>query len=170
MRQLFAVLGDSLREALDRKLFVVLLLLTSLPILLCLSISFEREPVEVTLKHLAGRLNRFRVHHPRHFRRLNGLEAAVTIGEVRAVDSADGWPAELRGGHVVDLSFSEPTQLDALVHAELHDPDTMPAPCSACDNNEHCWGCRASAYNYHGDANGLDPKCWIVAEYLQRND
>jgi radical SAM protein with 4Fe4S-binding SPASM domain len=58
--------------------------------------------------------------------------------------------------------------LDTLVHTELHDPATMPAPCSGCENNEHCWGCRASAYNYHGDANGLDPKCWIVAEYLQR--
>ena len=57
--------------------------------------------------------------------------------------------------------------LDTLVHAELHEPATMPAPCDGCENNEHCWGCRASAYNYNGDANGLDPKCWIVAEYLE---
>lgn len=58
--------------------------------------------------------------------------------------------------------------LDTLIHVRLHDADTMPAPCSGCENNEHCWGCRASAYNYSGDANGLDPKCWIVAEYLER--
>jgi hypothetical protein len=29
-------------------------------------------------------------------------------------------------------------------------------------NNSHCWGCRASAYHYSGDANGLDPKCWLI--------
>ena len=58
--------------------------------------------------------------------------------------------------------------LDELVHADLHEVEGMPAPCNACVNNEHCWGCRASAYHYQGDANGVDPKCWIVAEYLER--
>lgn len=52
--------------------------------------------------------------------------------------------------------------LDVLIHAQLHDPEGMPRPCNACDNNAHCWGCRASAFNYCGDANGLDPKCWIA--------
>jgi radical SAM protein with 4Fe4S-binding SPASM domain len=49
-----------------------------------------------------------------------------------------------------------------LVHAALHDPCSLPAPCGSCDNNAHCWGCRASAYHYHGDADGLDPKCWLI--------
>ena len=52
---------------------------------------------------------------------------------------------------------------DALVHAELHEPRDMPPPCNTCVNNAHCWGCRASAYHYCGDANGLDPKCWLIS-------
>jgi radical SAM protein with 4Fe4S-binding SPASM domain len=53
-------------------------------------------------------------------------------------------------------------QLGMLTHAALHDTHTMPAPCDSCHNNSHCWGCRASAYHYGGDANGLDPKCWLI--------
>jgi radical SAM protein with 4Fe4S-binding SPASM domain len=59
--------------------------------------------------------------------------------------------------------------LDALVHSELHDAATMPAPCDGCPNNTHCWGCRASAYHYCGDANGLDPKCWLIPANWQRD-
>jgi len=53
-------------------------------------------------------------------------------------------------------------QLGMLTHAALHDTQAMPAPCDNCRNNSHCWGCRASAYHYGGDANGLDPKCWLI--------
>ena len=59
-------------------------------------------------------------------------------------------------------------QRDALVHAELHDTASLPAPCNVCPNNTHCWGCRASAYHYCGDANGLDPKCWLIPANWQR--
>jgi radical SAM protein with 4Fe4S-binding SPASM domain len=52
--------------------------------------------------------------------------------------------------------------LAELVHAHLHEVENMPAPCSGCHNNSHCWGCRANAYHYGGDANGLDPKCWMI--------
>ena len=52
--------------------------------------------------------------------------------------------------------------LGELVHARLHDSNDMPAPCDCCANNSHCWGCRASAHYYAGDANGLDPKCWLI--------
>ena len=52
--------------------------------------------------------------------------------------------------------------LDTLVHAKLHDVRNLPAPCDSCVNNSHCWGCRASAYHYSGDADGLDPKCWLI--------
>ena len=55
-------------------------------------------------------------------------------------------------------------QLGVLTHAVLHDPQAMPAPCDSCHNNSHCWGCRASAYHYGGDANGLDPKCWLIRD------
>ncbi len=53
--------------------------------------------------------------------------------------------------------------IDTLIHADLHDICNLPVPCNACINNEHCWGCRASAYHYSGDANGLDPKCWLIS-------
>jgi radical SAM protein with 4Fe4S-binding SPASM domain len=53
-------------------------------------------------------------------------------------------------------------QLGRLTHEALHDVQAMPAPCDSCHNNAHCWGCRASAYHYGGDADGLDPKCWLV--------
>jgi MoaA/NifB/PqqE/SkfB family radical SAM enzyme len=49
--------------------------------------------------------------------------------------------------------------LDELIHAHLHEVENMPAPCGGCLNNSHCWGCRANAYHYGGDANGPDPKC-----------
>ena len=52
--------------------------------------------------------------------------------------------------------------INTLVHGDLHEACNMPAPCSTCINNEHCWGCRASAYNYSGNADGLDPKCWLI--------
>jgi MoaA/NifB/PqqE/SkfB family radical SAM enzyme len=58
--------------------------------------------------------------------------------------------------------------LDALIHADLHDACHMPAPCDACVNNAHCWGCRASAYNYSGSADGLDPKCWLIPANWER--
>jgi len=54
--------------------------------------------------------------------------------------------------------------LGQLVHAPLHEEHSMPAPCRSCRQNEHCWGCRASAYHHGGDANGPDPKCWVHAD------
>lgn len=54
--------------------------------------------------------------------------------------------------------------LGVLVHESLHEAGHMPAPCNACHENTHCWGCRASAYHYGNDANGLDPKCWMLKE------
>jgi MoaA/NifB/PqqE/SkfB family radical SAM enzyme len=60
-------------------------------------------------------------------------------------------------------------QLGTLVHAKLHDTCDMPAPCDSCADNEHCWGCRASAYNYSGNADGLDPKCWRITELEQKS-
>jgi len=56
------------------------------------------------------------------------------------------------------------THSNTLVHAKLHDVANLPAPCNTCKNNSHCWGCRASAYHYNGDADGFDPKCWLIRE------
>jgi radical SAM protein with 4Fe4S-binding SPASM domain len=42
---------------------------------------------------------------------------------------------------------------------KLRNPDDLPEPCSKCDQNEICFGCRSSAYYYSGDMFGCDPKC-----------
>ena len=42
---------------------------------------------------------------------------------------------------------------------KLRDPNELPEPCSDCDQNEVCFGCRSSAYYYSGDMFGCDPKC-----------
>jgi len=52
--------------------------------------------------------------------------------------------------------------IGALIHESLHDAQHMPEPCNRCRENTHCWGCRASAYHYGGDADGVDPKCWML--------
>jgi len=67
-------------------------------------------------------------------------------------------------GNIRDTPFSEiiAEHIDTLVHGDLHDTCNLPDPCNTCMNNEHCWGCRASAYHYNGDADGLDPKCWLI--------
>lgn len=67
-------------------------------------------------------------------------------------------------GNIRKLPFREivAQHLDTLVHGDLHDTSTMPAPCNSCTENAYCWGCRASAFNYNNDANGLDPKCWLL--------
>jgi len=52
--------------------------------------------------------------------------------------------------------------LGTLIHDSLHDVRTMPSPCNRCDDNEHCWGCWASAYHSGAGADGPDPKCWVM--------
>lgn len=40
-------------------------------------------------------------------------------------------------------------------------------PCSTCDNNDTCFGCRATAYHYTGDVTASDPKCFMNPEAEQ---
>ncbi len=63
--------------------------------------------------------------------------------------------------NIRDTPFEQIVQehLGTLIHAPLHESRRAPAPCDRCEENSHCWGCRASAYHYGGDANGVDPKC-----------
>jgi radical SAM protein with 4Fe4S-binding SPASM domain len=67
-------------------------------------------------------------------------------------------------GNIRSTPFSEiiSKHINTLVHGNLHDVCHMPVPCNTCTNNSHCWGCRASAYHYNGDADGLDSKCWLI--------
>lgn len=69
-------------------------------------------------------------------------------------------------GNIRQTPFARIVQehIGLLIHESLHDAPHMPAPCNRCHENTHCWGCRASAYHYGGDANGPDPKCWVSLE------
>jgi ABC-type transport system involved in multi-copper enzyme maturation permease subunit len=114
VRQFLAVMADSLREARARKELWLVLLLASLPILLCASISFRREPMEKTLESLAGKINRL----PRGPGRRGGgprLDLHVAIKGIEPAGRGEEWPPEIRGGHVLDLAFTEPGQLAQLV-------------------------------------------------------
>lgn len=113
MRVPRAILVDSLHEALDGKLLMVLLGLSLLPIVFCFSISFEAEPIETTLGTLAREVNRLptRGRGPRHLR---FFAVDIEVGQVTPVPEAGDWPAEVRGGHIVELSFSQPWELDRL--------------------------------------------------------
>ncbi len=116
VKTFYAVLSDSFREALDRKLLLLLMILTALPIVFCWSISFEKEPVEVTLKNLSNRLNRVHPRHGRrHSRRIARMKLNITVHDVAPVSGEDSWPKEIQGGHVVDLSFTEPGELEAFL-------------------------------------------------------
>ena len=72
-------------------------------------------------------------------------------------------------GNIRSTPFSEiiAQHGNTLVHGDLHDACNLPDPCNTCTNNPHCWGCRASAWHYNGDADGLDPKCWLIREKQQ---
>jgi ABC-type transport system involved in multi-copper enzyme maturation permease subunit len=115
MRQLRALLIDSLRETLDRKLFLLVIVLTSLPILFCASLEFLQVPLEQNLPELATRLNRFNFYGVRGSPGRHPPEAHVTVENVYPVPATDEWPADVHGGHVIAMAFGEPRELDKLV-------------------------------------------------------
>jgi len=116
MRQLAAILGDSFRQAIDRKVLIVLLALAAVPILFCFAISFESEPLPARIADLARGLNQFRYKGGLLSMSVNrGVE--FTVGEVRPVGDGDGWPADVRGGNAFDVAFTRPEGIDDLARA-----------------------------------------------------
>ncbi|HAK97569.1 MAG TPA: hypothetical protein DCM87_21900, partial [Planctomycetes bacterium] len=96
MRQFRAVMADSLREARGRRELWLVLLLASLPILLCASISFRREPIEKTLENLAGRINRISRGGPGRHGGGPRLELHVAIKGIAPAGTGEEWPPEIR--------------------------------------------------------------------------
>jgi MoaA/NifB/PqqE/SkfB family radical SAM enzyme len=45
----------------------------------------------------------------------------------------------------------------------MREPGPDSSPCTRCEQNAVCWGCRAMAYYETGDLCGPDPKCWRAA-------
>jgi ABC-type transport system involved in multi-copper enzyme maturation permease subunit len=115
MRALAAFLGDSFREAMDRKVLLVLLVLTGIIVLFCFSLSFEADGPEKVLADQAGRLADLYVPHGGPFGMKVHREADDTcaVGEVAGI-AGDDWPPDLRGGYRVDLKFKALEDVDRL--------------------------------------------------------
>ncbi len=112
MSALFAFLGDSFREAMDRRSLFILVVLSGLVILACASVSFEEEAPATTLASQAGRLGDAPAKTP--FGGIfSSMDARVTVREI-AESAAAGWPEDVRGGPQVGLEFASATDLDAL--------------------------------------------------------
>lgn len=115
MRQLRAILGDSFRQAWDRKVLLILLLLSLCPILFCFSISFESQPLEERIGEVARQLNRFTTYHGGYAMTTGIHGNAPDVGPVEAPEQPQAWPEEIRKGHTVAISFKSNDELDSLV-------------------------------------------------------
>ncbi|MBN1420222.1 MAG: ABC transporter permease subunit [Planctomycetes bacterium] len=114
MRQLLAVMKDSLRQAMDRKAFIVLFVLAIFPILFSFSVSFEPLPLAPRIAEVAGNLRHF--DYQAGFSRVSTDRGAeISVGEVRTIGDESDLPDSFRGGHVFDLTFSRVEDLDGLV-------------------------------------------------------
>jgi hypothetical protein len=112
VRQLAAILGDSLREAVDRRSLLVLVLISVLPIVFCFGLSFDRESLDQVLERHVGELRS--ISRGRLTRR---LELDQELLSIEPVAGDTGWPAEVYDGSRATVRFPEPAQLDALADA-----------------------------------------------------
>jgi radical SAM protein with 4Fe4S-binding SPASM domain len=97
-----------------------------------------------------------------------GTMAAVTFtGEVTPCSVIREGVDNIRANRLPEIVRRH---IDTLVHACLHGIEGLGAPCDACRHNDHCWGCRASAYHYSGQLDGPDPKCWRVSAHMNGED
>ena len=115
IRQLAAFLGDSFREAMDRRTLLILAVLAAFMILFCFGISFEAESPEKVLAAQAENLGDFRGRSPGPFGgALSGIfKPRCTVGDIRTIEDG-GWPEALRGGYSVNIDFADAGQIDAL--------------------------------------------------------
>jgi radical SAM protein with 4Fe4S-binding SPASM domain len=65
-------------------------------------------------------------------------------------------------GNIHERSLAEIVALhrDELLFLRFRDPANLPGYCSRCEQNEACWGCRASAFYETGNLFAADPRCW----------
>lgn len=116
MRQLLAIAEDSLREAADRRALTVLLVLAAVIILVCFSISFEGESIEDVIGEQARELGRFH-DRSRGFSRIETIDTAYEVSEIRSAATVPDLPSSLQGGHAFELEWKSPSDLDRLVAA-----------------------------------------------------
>ena len=112
MRQFLAILGDSFREAADRRALLVLLALSLLPIGLCASLGFDSDPPEAVLRRQIDEFGTFR-------RASLGTTTTESNGsgtELRALRQLedDQLGAALQGGLTFELAFAGQHELPRL--------------------------------------------------------
>ena len=68
-------------------------------------------------------------------------------------------------GNIYEESFVDihERHRDMLHFKTLH----VKGKCGNCEYNDHCFGCRGKAWNYLGDVEASDPKCWRNPEAPQ---
>jgi ABC-type transport system involved in multi-copper enzyme maturation permease subunit len=112
MRQLRAILMDSLYESLDRKALVVVLGLSVILIVFVAGISFETETQEAILERQARSLSMLSRGHGFG---LFGPSVECRTSDIGLVGNNEGWHGELAGGRAVTLTFTGRGALDQLV-------------------------------------------------------
>ena len=116
MRQFFAVLGDSLREARDRRSLYVLLGLSALMVVLCFSLAFEKVSPGDLLREQAAGLGSI-TRGPRRAPVTPAVAVEFKVGDARPVVETDGFGSEMKHGWVIQIDFADAAQLDQLVAA-----------------------------------------------------
>ncbi len=115
IRQLRAIIVDSLRESVDRKSLLVMLALSLVPIVFCASLRLEGAHAEDVLETQARDLATFRWSSG-HSRVSQGNDTKVEVLEARRVDAGE-FGAALDGGRVVTIEFPAATSADRLAAA-----------------------------------------------------
>jgi len=82
-----------------------------------------------------------------------GFAFVSHVGQVQACGYL-----ELAAGNVKDAPFSAIWR-DSELFQRLRDPDQLGGKCGVCEYRKVCGGCRARAYETHGDEMGEEPLC-----------
>ncbi|MEQ8767091.1 MAG: ABC transporter permease [Planctomycetota bacterium] len=110
MNTFLAILGDSIRETIDRRSMLVLLLLSLAVIAFCGGVSFQPEPTDVLLTRnftAIGSLKYQRSAGFASFSMNSHTSFEPDISEPREVTEADGLPEALSDGWLVELQTTE---------------------------------------------------------------
>lgn len=124
MIQLTTILKDSLRQAADRRAFVVMLVLALLVVGYCAGISMERPKAPELIRRQAEDLGSMEI---RRGMAVSHHSYSVTLESVRVrrVEPADDLPGSMAGGWVAMLDFADAARLDRFARAVLGDLDRV---------------------------------------------
>lgn len=109
MKTFLVILGDSFREAIDRRSLMILLIIAVAVIAFCLGVSYEAEAPEKLLARNFGLLGQLRSESgsglvSSSFETSLGIEPRIET--IRPITADDGFPEEFDEGYRVDLTFT----------------------------------------------------------------